>query len=411
MSQKDSYGPVVIASCMLGLAFSVAPMIFATLGVFLKPLSTEFGWSRGQISSAISVMGVTIALVAPYFGKLTDRIGPRAVIMGSTLLFCAAVAAMAALPNSYAVYLVIAALIGIFSTGSNTFVYLAVLPRWFDKRLGLSLGIAMMGIGIGQFIAPQYATWLIAQFGWRSAYLALAATILVITVPNAYFLLRDRQGRTDVMGESPVAAVGGSTGAEALRTPVFWRLAVAFGLMNCAIYGCFIHIVPLLTDRGQTAMQAAAIAGLLGISVIVGRLITGVLLDYISASILGGIAFAGAALGIAMLLIGTASPWPVQVNVLLIGLALGVEGDLIAYMVRRLFGLKAYATIYGYLFTAFNVGGLIGPVVVGATFDASGSYNLGLSLMLGSAIVAAVLILLPARHVVPASVTAPRATA
>jgi hypothetical protein len=136
-------------------------------------------------------------------------------------------------------------------------------------------------------------------------------------------------------------------------------------------------------------------------------LVTGALLDYVSASILGAVAFGGAAVGIAMLLGGNTSPLPVQADVVLIGMALGVEGDLIAYMVRRLFGLRAYATIYGYLFSAFNVGGIVGPVIMGATFDARGSYDIGLYMMSGFAAGAALLMLMPMPRPQPGRSTAP----
>ena len=93
---------------------------------------------------------------------------------------------------------------------------------------------------------------------------------------------------------------------------------------------------------------------------------------------------------------------------MLVGLALGVEGDLIAYMVRRIFGMRAYGAIYGYLFSAFNAGGLIGPIAMGASFDATGSYDLGLYLLTGFAIVAAILILRSAQTL---SAVTPRTTA
>lgn len=392
-----SYAPIIVVSCALGLTFSVSPMFFNTLPVFLKPLSQEFGWGRTQVIAAISISTLMVALSAPFFGRLIDRFGPRRVILVSTVLLAATIAMMAVTPHSYAAYLAFAALVGLAGTGCNTFAYLAVLPRWFNDRFGMSLGFAMIGIGLGQTIAPIYSNWLIAEFGWRVAYAALGLTVLVVTSSNALFVLRDRQGESDVRRNVAVD-VSGLTFSEAIRTVVFWRLFAAFCLITVAVTGCSAHMVPLLTDRGITAGQAANIAGLIGISVLVSRFATGFLLDYVSAAVLGILAFAGTACGIVLLLTGLAG-WPVVVGVILCGAALGVEGDLIAYMVRRTFGMRAYGTIYGLLFSAFNLGVVVGPLVMGASFDLTGSYDTGLRILVIPAVLAALLLV----RIVPTS--------
>lgn len=382
---------VILVSCIIGLAFSVSPIFFSTLSVFIKPIAEEFGWGRTLVSSAVSVSSVLIALTAPFVGRLIDRHGPRRVILVSTVALSIVITLFWLLPNSYAAYVVLAAAIGVAGTGSNTFAYLSILPAWFSTRFGMSLAFAMIGIGIGQFVAPLYANWLISEFGWRMAYAILGISIFIVTVPNALLLLKDRPDSGTTTVKSTEVDRAGFSRAEAIRMPVFWRLALSFSLITVAVSGCTVHIVPLLTDRGFTPTMAASTAALIGFAVLIGRFATGFLLDYVNASLLGFLSFSGCATGIALIL-SDLPGLPLQIGVVLLGTALGVEGDLIAYMVRRVFGMRSYGEIYGLLFGTFSVGVVLGPLLMGLSFDLSGNYMMGLQIMLGFSAVSALLL-------------------
>ena len=311
----------------------------------------------------------------------------------STVCLSVVLASFALLPKVYAAYVVTAALIGITGAGSTTFAYLAVLPAWFSKKFGMSLAFATMGIGLGQAIAPVYANWLIRELGWRSAYAALGFTVLAITVPNVLFFLRDKPPSAAITKNPVAAKLSGMSHREALRSPVFWRLAVCFCFVTIAVTGANVHIVPLLTDRGLSTTAAAATAALAGSALLVTRFATGILLDYVSARVLGVVTFTGCAIGIALILAGVPG-LPTQLGVVLVGAALGVEGDLIAYITRRVFGTRSYGAIYGSLFAAFNIGVVSGPLVMGLSFDVFGSYTAGLKIILSLAAMS-VLLLLP----------------
>ena len=390
------YGPVVVLACVIGLMFSVSPAFLATMSVFIKPLAGEFGWGRTQVSAAISISTLGLAICSPLLGPAIDRYGPRRVILVATTLLAASIASLSALNGNYVIYLLIAAAIGITGAGSNAFVYLSVLPNWFDKRYGLSLGIAMLGIGLGQLAAPLYANAFITEYGWRTAYLLIAVLILVITVPNALFLLRDRPS-DGVVRRQAVLDDSGVTRSQAVRMPVFWLLSFSFFFITVAASGCIVHLVPMLTDRGIPQSSAAALAALIGSSLMVGRLVTGVLLDYISAALIGIVSFTGCALGIAMFFLGP-SGFAIPLSIVLIGTAFGVEGDLMAYMVRRIFGMREYGAVYGLMFGIFNAGIVIGPPLMGASFDTTKSYSNGLAAMLVMSVVSLVLLALASQR-------------
>ncbi len=386
-----TYAPVALLSCVIGLAFSISPTFLANMSVFIKPLAAEFGWGRTQVSAAVSVSTLLLAVCSPMIGPMLDKYGPRRVILVATTLFSAAVASMAALNGNYVVYLAIAALIGITGTGCNTFAYLSILPNWFDRRFGLSLGVAMVGVGLGQLASPLYAHALVSEYGWRAAYALIGLLIFLVTVPNALFLLRDRPGGQVAKRPMSTESAPGSTRGEAIAQPVFWRLSLSFFLITVAASGCIVHLVPFLTDHGMTPASAAAMAALIGSSLLIGRLVTGVLLDYISARLIGVVCFAGAAVGIAMLMAGVQGAL-IPLSIILIGTAFGVEGDLMAFMTRRIFGMRAYGAIYGLMFGTFNAGLVLGPPLMGLSFDLTKSYTNGLTALLVLAILSVVLI-------------------
>ncbi len=385
------YAPIVLLSCLVGMAFSISPVYLASVSVFIKPLASEFGWGRLQVSGAVSVATLLLAVCSPMVGSMLDRYGPRRLILVGTTLFSAAIASMALLKANYVVYLAIAAAIGISGASSNSFVYLSVLPNWFDKRFGLSLGIAMLGVGIGQLAAPIYASALVSHFGWRTAYAAIGLIVFAVTFPTALLLLRDRPKGSTTKSAQQHEFVAGFTRAEAIAHPAFWRLSLSFFFITVAASGCIVHLIPMLTDRGVASADAAKLAALIGSSLMVGRLVTGVLLDRLSATWIGVVCFGGATCGIALLMLNGHGSLT-ALGIVLVGLAFGVEGDLMAFMTRRVFGMRAYGAIYGLMFGIFNAGIVLGPLVMGFSFDRTQSYFDGLGALIAMAGTAMVLI-------------------
>ena len=275
-------------------------------------------------------------------------------------------------------------------------MYLSILPNWFDKRYGFSLGIAMAGVGVGQLAGPLYANVFITEYGWRTAYLLIGLLILIVTVPNALLLLRDRP--VDAVQRRQRASDGsGIARSQAIRMPIFWLQSFSFFFVTVAATGCIVHLVPMLTDRGVSQSSAAAMAALIGLSLMIGRLVTGVLLDYVSATLIGVVSFTGCALGVAIFLMG-ASGFAIPIGIVLIGTALGVEGDLMPYMVRRTFGMREYGAVYGLMFGIFNAGIVVGPPLMGASFDATKSYSNGLIALLVMCAISVVLLVLASQR-------------
>jgi MFS family permease len=396
-SSKIFYGWWIILVAAIGLSMGYGPIVTFTFGVFFKPLSQEFGWNRAQVSLAFSLSLLVMSVAFPFVGRLVDRFGARRVIVPSVLFFGFGLISFSLLSarlwHLYALYLIL----GVVGGGTAPVPYSNVISHWFDKRRGLALGLAMVGLGLSAFIMPSLAQTLITTGGWRQAYIVIGLMVMVVAIPVvALFLTETPQ----MLGLAPDGETTGSQAGrpdlrkeglsfhEAWRTDTFWLMVSAFFLMSACVHGCLIHLVPLLTDRGVSAQNAALATSLLGGALLLGRVGAGYLLDRFFASAVAVCFFCGAALGL-ILLWSEVTGSLAFAAAFLVGLGMGAEGDIIAYLVSRYFGLRAFGEIYGYAFAAFTLGGVVGPLLMGVGFDSTGSYGLVLSAFVVAALIAA----------------------
>lgn len=377
---------ILVLGALIGLAVGFAAVYFGTLSVFLKPIAGEFGWGRGQLSAVALMAMVGQALGAPLVGRMVDRYGAPRVIGSAIVLMALGLVAFSALPASIAVVGGLSFLLGIVGVASTPAGYLTLLPKYFSKRLGLALGTAMVGIGIGAVGAPILAQELISTVGWRNAYIWLAGIALVF---GLFAVLLTAMSGSKIVQEQKKRPVGtGQDGlrlSEAIRTVQFWVIAAMIFVVSSAGLGAFIHMVSLLTDRGVSAPVAATAAGMAGLGMVLGRFIAGALMDWIDARYVAAGSFLLGALGLVSvaLIPSDAQFIVIAISMCLIGFTLGAEGDLIPFLVKHYFGLKAFGTIYGLYFSAYSLGGVVGPIVFGATFDRTGSY---VAALLGAAL-------------------------
>lgn len=385
---------VILIACTFGTAVTISPIFYNTLPVFTLSIAQGTGWGRAAIVSAISVATLTAVLTSPFTGRLIDRFGPRRILGYGHVLFGLSMAALGFFHQTYAIYILVAVIIGLFGNMASIWVWLSVLPRWFDRNLGLSLGIASTGLAFGQVLTPLLASTLVTDIGWEMAYVALALVATFVALICVMFL-RDNPpgGSSKQAGTHSQTVADGLTRAQAMRTPAFWRLVASVLLVTMAVGGCLLTMVPFLQDHGlslQLAARAAAVAGVAGM---VGRLFTGFVLDRVDASLLAAVTFVVAAGAITLLWLNTSASSYFFIAALL-GLALGAEGDVVAYITRRTFGARAYGELYGFIWAAFNCGVLLGPLLLGLSYDRFNSYDPALFLLIGSALVAALLMVL-----------------
>ena len=389
----------VVFGSMVGLIVGNGPIVFFTFGLFLLPVTREFGWDRATFSSSLLVGHALAAAAYPFLGRAIDRFGVRRVSLTSIVLFALSIAALSQTPPSSTVFIAMAGLCGLFSAGQAPLPYAKAVSSWFDERRGLALGIAMTGIGIGATLVPQFARAVIAAYGWRTGYVALGALMLVIAFPAVAIFIREPDARTRALTYGD-GVVPGLTVGESLRTSSFWLLAIPVFLVVTTINGIVGHLVPLLTDRGFELRQATATLSVVGLSTIAGRLVSGYLLDKYFAPFVTAVLFLLPLVGVSILALGAGGVSPVLAAMTL-GFGLGAEIDVIGFMVSRYFGLRAYGEIYGCMFAIFTVGTGLGPVLMGLSFDATGSYTVTLTLFGVALVCASVLVARLGRYTFP----------
>lgn len=380
----------VVLGATIGLTVANGPVVFFTFGLFLGPITAEFGWNRATFASSLLVGHTLAAFAYPFMGRAIDRYGIRRVTLTFIPLFALSMAALSLTPPSRATFIALAGVCGLISTGQAPPAYAKAVSAWFEERRGLALGIAMAGIGVGATLVPQFARWAIEGFGWRAAYVALGALTFAVAFPSVALLIREPQLITRTSHAGPTTQAGFSVG-ESVRSSTFWLMAIAVLLVVTTINGIVGHLVPMLTDRGLDVGQATATLSAVGLSTIVGRLVAGYLLDRFFAPYVAAGLFLLPLIAISLLTTEAAGAAPVLAAMSL-GFGLGAEVDVIGFLVGRYFGLRSYGEVYGYLFAIFTLGTGFGPVLMAVCFDLTRSYDVALTTFAGALVCASILV-------------------
>lgn len=394
----------IITSAMFGIALGLSPMPFYTVGIFAPILAREFHWTFAQIFAGITCTTAAVIVASPVVGFAADRYGVRTVALTSVVLFGLSFMALGlgtgSLPLYYGTW-VVAALLG---AGTLPITWTRAVNNGFQSGKGLALGLSLLGTGLFGYLVKPFAAWLIAGFGWRGAYVALGALPLLISWPIGLLCFRDPgQGVIDPQRRLAAARLQASrtpglTMRETLADWRFWLLAGCFVALAFAVGGLIPNMENILRITGFQQPDIVRLTSLIGLSVIVGRILGGWLIDRfwapgVAAVLLGAPAFA------CLILAGASfDNRAAAVAIGLIGLAAGAEYDLLAFMVARYFGMKSYGGIYGALYSCFALGAGVGPVAFGANFDRTHGYAESLHLAAGLFIVPALAMLLLGRY-------------
>ncbi len=367
---------LALVTAFMGVAMGIAALTAHTSGALFLPIIHEFGWTRAQLSLGHTSYGVLSMGSLPFVGALVDRFGVRRVA-GVSILGCVVMLFLfSRFQGDLSHFILMMAILGLIGAGNSAVVYVALVTSWFDRMRGLAIGIAMAGSGVSAIIAPKFMIPYIAEAGWRMGYQALAIAMLV-TLPLVLFGAKNKEDGP-VTGHGPAPSMEGLTLREALRTARFWRLALVMALTGMGLSGFYSHFVPMITDRGFSAADAANAAALFGAAVLTGRLLSGYLIDRLYPPIVATGAWSLGVVCLGILLL----PGTLQVYLAgaAIGVAFGTEFDFAGYVTARIFGRRAYGKLFGLLFAIFGVGGLGSPIIYGYVHDQSGSYAYAIAL-------------------------------
>ncbi len=326
-----------------------------------------------------------------------DRVGVRRIALPSLLAVAGVFAGTAWLTSSLTSFYASAVFLAIAGAGTTPLTWTRTINGWFDKQRGLALGLTLSGTGIAAFLAPMYVGWVLSMGSWRTAYLALAL-IPLLAFPIAWLFLRDPAGGNEKSAATVSAPATGATLSEAYRNYRFWAIGVAFFLVSAGISGSISNLIPLLMDAGRSKASAAGTAGLVGLSVIAGRVIAGILLDRIWGPAVAFVMLAAPALSAWVLAQPVLPDAWVPLAVILLGLAAGAEFDFIAFLTSRYFGLLHYGKIYGLLYASFLAGAALAPPLFARVYDVAGNYSAAFYAASGLFFIGAALLLTLGRY-------------
>lgn len=365
--------PLVVAS-MFGM--SVYTVVSYSLGTFIQPLEREFGWSRAQISSGLTIFTLTAVVGAPLMGALIDRLGTRRIAVWGLALYALALSSFSLANGSYAQWLILWTIFALLALSIKSVVWSAAVSSVFINGRGMAIAVVLSGTAISQTLAPYSASVLIDNFGWRTAYvlIGLGWGGFTLALVLAFFFDARERGKaiTPDMPAGPLP--GGLTLREAMRDQRILRIAIAEVFFSAIASGVMIHMVPILSDAGVDRSKAVEIAAIAGMAGITGKLLAGWLLDKVQGSAVPFLSFAVQALGYFLLLNLFGSLPLLMLGVAVVGFTVGASLQVTTYLISRYAGLRNFGKIFGGITSMMMTGASIGPLLAGYVFDTQGGY-------------------------------------
>lgn len=363
--KQNSYGWVVVASAFtlmfvgFGAAYSFA--------AFFKAFQAEFGAPRAQVSLVFSVAAFVWFLFGAIGGMLGDRFGPRRVTLAGVLCLVAALGLASRADSVLMLYATYSIGIGI-GVGLVYVPSVGALQPWFEHNRAAASGIAIAGIGAGNFVVPLLAAWWIDLFGWRGAYVALTLFTLILGGAAA---LAIREKNMLGKGEN---LPGVSLGA-ALKGTEFKWLYLSLLLAGVGVFVPMVHLGLYAQDLHYSEAQAVSLVSFIGLGSLLGRFTIGPFADRLGRR--PSVIAVSFGLGVMQLVWWSSTAyWALVFFAIVFGMCYGAWVALMPTIVMDLYGARAVAGIIGCLYTAAGIGTLLGPWLTGAAYDAFGNYNI-----------------------------------
>jgi MFS family permease len=360
----------VAIAATTGNMVGITASIHATIGIFLVPIATDFDWPRASVSGVLGLVALVNAALYPFVGRAMDRFGSRRILIGGNVLLAASIALLSRSTGNVTQFYLLFGLIGVAGSLAGSAMYCKVVSNWFNARRGLMLGVtAGLGNGVGATVLPIVAGLLVSAYGWRNAYLGIAAMVFLIGFPILFLFLRDAPARI----EADPAELEGMTLREAAHTRAFWLMLVAIAAGAGGMTAVFTHVVPMLTDHGVGRGEATGVVATFALVTAAWQIVTGGLLDKLNTPRLIVPMYAVAIAGLLLLEFGSGTTAIMAAGAML-GIGMGAEYGALGYFISRYFGLKHYGAIVGALYSVVILAQGITPGLMDMSFDSTGSY-------------------------------------
>jgi MFS family permease len=405
--RKIYYGWVLVGVAFITGGFNTGVGTWA-LTVFAKPMTEEFGWSRTTFFLALTIYTALPGVLSPLIGPYRDTArGPRILMLCGSIILGLALMSLRWVDNLWQYYLFFGVVGSVGSMGLGETMTQVILPKWFIRKRGKALGIAVMGGGMGPLLAPITLYALVSAIGWRDTWFVMGLAVIIVLVPLS-FLIRtspedlgllpdgdDHPG--DNVEASPTNGRGHDerslTRGEALRSPAFWLIVIAFGLGGLGQRGFQVNWLPYLQDAGFSTGVGALTIMVYGICSVSVRPLWGMLGDRYPVRLL--IVSQSLLTASSVLLLIYVAGLPILLAfMILFGVTMGGSFILRPLLIANYFGRDHLGAITGMMRPFQSLTGAIGPIFVAAIYDLHGSYYWSFFIvMLGFATTGAVILL------------------
>jgi MFS family permease len=385
-----AHWPLVLAS-MLG--FTMIGVANFSLGPFMGPLEKAFGWSRSEITSGFTIYAVTCVICQPIVGRMIDRLGPRRIALTGLALSGCALSLFATANGSLTGWLLLWLFYSLTAQLILTPVWSSAVASEFEAGRGVALALTLSGSALSGMVVPIVSTLVIDTYGWRMAYPILgggAAAVLLLVVWFLFYSRRDRLRRSHT---DAVTVETGLSTREALRSPTFWKMAVAIFASFSLVMAFSIHMLPILTSTGLSRDKAALIAGSYGLFAVVGKFSYGLLANRFPGQLIAAAMVVLPVVSCGLLMVSNPSVVMCLIAISLVGVSSGAQLQLLVYLTTRHFGMRAFGTIFGFISCSLTFASGVGPILASRIYDTTGDYRLLLIAGIPLSIVASLVML------------------
>lgn len=395
------WGWYVVAGAFLVLAINYG--VRYCFGIFLKPMSEEYGWSRSVISISASINMFVYSIGAVFVGKLIDRIAPRWIITTGALVLALSLVLTAFVATPLQFYLVYGLLCGAGASGMSVVVGNSSVGKWFHRKRGMAIGITTMGISFGTIALTPVAGYVVKVYSWQEGFIFLGVITFLVSVSLSQILLRrtnpeacgllpdgdakEHPGYNDINGRLHENAI---SHRELMKDSRFIVIAVSFSLAVMALMSVFVHQVAYAMDHGIEKIAAASSLGAVSMAGFAGQFFYGWMSDRIrDAKYSAGLGFIFMAAGMCILMKADSTD-KLFLYAMVFGFGYGCLAPMSPILLADRFGRHVLGSVYGLVTFFIGLGGSIGPILGGLIYDRTGSYvhvwQLNILVLIGAAV-------------------------
>lgn len=385
------YGWYIVGAALAAQFISAGTQAYVG-GVFLKPMTDDLGWSRSQFSAVQTVSTFVMGTVGFVIGSQIDQRGPRRLMLIGTAICASSLMLTSQVHAAWQFYLIR----GVGQTVGNALlgnlVVNVTVAKWFVVRRGLAVSIASAGVSLGGVIMAPLTAWWIHEYGWRSGWVMIGFVVVLVMVPASLLMRRspEDQGQMPdgLTAEESVAYAASKRRAsavsevqwtrhDAIRTRTIWLVIFAYGIANMGLGAILLHTIPFLTDNGFHASTAAVLFGVLSWCALGSKVLWGMLMDRYHARYLSASAFLAMGLAVLVLIVaGHTGSFALALTFMLIyGTAMGGTVPLQETVWASYFGRAHLGQVRSVAMPFTIVFSAGGPLMAGAIFDRTGSYD------------------------------------